>query len=87
MATCKIKIKMSVGKLSEFNLENGNWLSYCEKLEMYFVANEIKIELKLPTLISVIRYVNTYEVMANLFSTKKPSEFKYSEVVVIMQRH
>ncbi|CAH2090989.1 unnamed protein product [Euphydryas editha] len=45
---------MSVGKVREFDIKNGNWTAYIDRVEMYFVANKIKVDFKLPTLIAFI---------------------------------
>ncbi|CAK1595283.1 unnamed protein product [Parnassius mnemosyne] len=77
---------MSVGKIGEFDLRNGAWSSYVERLEMYFLVNQIKAELKLPTLIAVIGD-EAYELLANLASPKKPSELSYGDVVELLRQH
>ncbi|XP_047994397.1 uncharacterized protein K02A2.6-like [Leguminivora glycinivorella] len=57
---------MGVGKIPEFDVKTGNWTMYCERLEMYFLANDIKEEVKLPTLIAVMgedayHFLSTHE--------------------------
>lgn len=73
-------------KLSEFDVKSGNWQSYCDRLDMYFLANSVKEELKLPTLIASMGE-SAYELLVNLTSPKKPSESTYSEVVKVMRGH
>lgn len=77
---------MVVGQIREYDIKNGNWCAYCERLEMYFVANKIEDTIKLATLISVIGE-EPYELLSTLASPKKPSELKYSEAVLLMKNH
>ncbi|KAL0818948.1 hypothetical protein ABMA28_008247 [Loxostege sticticalis] len=73
-------------KFGEFNLETGNWNSYCERLDMHFVANNVAEEKKLPTLISIIGE-SGYELMVNVCSPIKPHKKNYEEVVKLMTEH
>lgn len=74
------------GRIGEFDVVNGKWALYCDRLQMHFLVNGTEEKLKIPTLISVIGD-EAYELMVNLCSPKKPSEMKYTEVVEIMQSH
>ena len=35
-----------VGSVEKFDFENDNWLAYVERVEQYFVANDITTEEK-----------------------------------------
>ncbi|XP_046975168.1 uncharacterized protein LOC124541358 [Vanessa cardui] len=56
---------MSVGHMREFIVKSGNWLSYVERLEMYFMVNKVADDLKIPTLISVMGE-EAYDLLAAL---------------------
>ncbi|KOB74948.1 Uncharacterized protein OBRU01_08271 [Operophtera brumata] len=58
----------------------------CTAGEMYFRANEIKDELKLPTLISLVGD-NVYELIVNLCNTKKPTDLSYDALITIVREH
>lgn len=77
---------MSVGRLSEFDVDAGNWELYCERLEMYFKANAIKDDLKLPILISSMGDV-AYELLVNLAIPQKPAELSFQEAVKLLKEH
>ncbi|XP_026726971.1 uncharacterized protein LOC113508147 [Trichoplusia ni] len=77
---------MSVGKVRDFDIKNGNWSAYVDRLEMYFVANKIAEDLKLPTLIALIGEP-AYELLSTLASPRKPSTLKYKEAVELLQAH
>ncbi|CAK1596200.1 unnamed protein product [Parnassius mnemosyne] len=78
--------KMSVGKISEFDVKTGIWTAYVERLEMYFVANSVKDEIKLPTLIAAMGE-RAYELLSTLASSKKPMELTYVDAVVLLRNH
>lgn len=77
---------MSIGKIRDFNVKTGSWLSYADRLDMYFQANGIKEELKMPTLISLMGD-ESYELLMNLASPKKPSELTYTAAKEILRNH
>lgn len=77
---------MSIGKIGEFDVGSGSWSSYVDRLEMYFLANSIKDEVKLPTLIALMGDA-AYELLTNLTSPEKPSAKTYSDVVALLRKH
>lgn len=81
-----VDIKMSVGRIGEFEVSSGNWSTYVERVNMYFIANEIKAELQLPTLIAIMGE-EAYDLLSNLTSPMKPADMKYAEVIKIMSEH
>lgn len=77
---------MAVGKISEFDMDCGNWSSYAERLEMYFKVNGVKDELKLPTLITTMGD-RAYELLTDLASPRKPAEMTFKEASDLLQQH
>lgn len=77
---------MGVGKIKEFDINTGNWTLYCGRVDMYFKANAIKDDLKLPTLISLVGE-DVFELMVNLANPKKPTELTYDELVKLVREH
>lgn len=77
---------MSVGKITEFQLNSGMWSCYSDRLEMYFMVNRIGDDMKLPTLIAVMGD-ETYELLVNLASPRKPSELTYNEASELLRNH
>lgn len=66
--------------MGPFVLSEEDWESYSERLEEYFVAEDITAaEKKRAILISAIGK-DTYRVLKNLCEPKKPSTFKYEEL-------
>ncbi|KAL0810732.1 hypothetical protein ABMA28_010054 [Loxostege sticticalis] len=76
----------SIGKLREFDMKSGKWSSFIERLEMYFLVNGVKDELKLPTLIASLGD-EAYELLVNLASPKKPKDLEFSEADDLMRKH
>ncbi|XP_037294434.1 uncharacterized protein LOC119190628 [Manduca sexta] len=77
---------MSIGKIREFDIQSGTWSSYVDRLEMYFKANDIKDELKLPTMISAMGD-EAYELLVNLASPKKPAELTFDGASDLLRQH
>lgn len=80
------KMAKNVGNIACFDVEAGNWQTYCDRLDMYFLVNKVEDNLKLPTLISGIGDA-AYELMVNLCSPKKPCDCDYKEVIKIMANY
>ncbi|XP_061705661.1 uncharacterized protein LOC133516658 [Cydia pomonella] len=77
---------MTIGKIGEFCAASGNWSLYVERLEMYFKVNTIAEDLWLPTLIAVMGE-ETYDLLSNLVSPKKPAEMSYEQVTEVLRKH
>ncbi|XP_047986786.1 uncharacterized protein LOC125226742 isoform X2 [Leguminivora glycinivorella] len=77
---------MTIGKIGEFAAASGNWSLYVERLEMYFKVNTIAEGLWLPTLIAVMGE-DTYDLLSNLVSPKKPAEMTYAQVTDALRKH
>ncbi|CAB3244193.1 unnamed protein product [Arctia plantaginis] len=76
----------SIGKLSEFQLSSGSWLTYIDRLEQYFKANGTKEELYVAVLIACVGDA-TYDLMVDLCSPRKPAEVPYKELKEIVRQH
>lgn len=82
----EIVLKMSVGKIGPFDVTKDTWKSYVERLEQYFIANDIKEAIKVATLITVIGS-DAYELMVNLCTPGRPASKTFNELVAVMQNH
>jgi hypothetical protein len=45
---------MPIGKIEAFDEANEDWSTYCEIVEQYFLANEIKEDKQVPAILSLI---------------------------------
>ncbi|XP_069363442.1 uncharacterized protein [Maniola hyperantus] len=77
---------VSPRKLGEFDVVSGNWASYCERMEMYFIVGEVKETLRVPTMISMVGD-RAYELMVNLCSPDRPGDKTFAELVKIVGEH
>ena len=80
------KAMNSIGKLEEFDETCGNWSAYIERVEQYFLANDVDDEKKVPVLLTVIGG-KTYSLLQTLTSLDKPSTKSFEEIVAILQGH
>ena len=60
--------------------------NYIERVEQYFLANDVDDEKKVPVLLTVIGG-KTYSLLRTLTSTDKPSTKSFEEIVAILQGH
>ncbi|XP_063529988.1 uncharacterized protein LOC134741147 [Cydia strobilella] len=77
---------MGVGKIPEFDVKAVNWTMYCERLEMYFLANDIKDAVKLPTVIAVMGE-DAYHLLSTLASPAQPSTLTFTNAVTLLKNH
>lgn len=77
---------MAVGKIGTFDMGKDNWSFYIDRLEQYFVANDVKPAVQVATLISVVGS-EAYELMVNLCTPEKPSSKSFNDLVKVMQEH
>ncbi|XP_062620772.1 uncharacterized protein K02A2.6-like [Saccostrea cucullata] len=75
-----------IGRLEPFDSAVESWDSYHERLEQYFICNEVKSEKKVPVLLTLIGG-NTYSLLRGLTRPKKPSEVSYGDLVATLRKH
>ena len=76
----------SIGKIDRFNEKEEDWSSYVERIEQYFVANDIKNEKKVAVLISAMG-PSTYGLLKNLTAPDKPNTKSFDELCTILDSH
>lgn len=57
-----------------------------ERLELYFIANSVKDDTKVPMLLTVVGS-KTYSTLRNLISPEKPSGKKFEEIIKVLRSH
>ncbi|XP_073964521.1 uncharacterized protein [Choristoneura fumiferana] len=77
---------MSVGKMDAFDHRKDNWSAYVDRLEQYFVVNEVKEDRKVPLLITAMG-AESYDLLLTLCTPTKPSTKKYAELIELMTDH
>ncbi|XP_050344615.1 uncharacterized protein LOC126769742 [Nymphalis io] len=77
---------MSIGIISEFQVNSDDWYLYVERLEQYLIVNRIPNELYVPTLITVIGS-KCYELLVSLCTPDKPSSKSFKQLIEILGKH
>ena len=76
-----------IGKLEPFEPGQSDWLLYIERLEQFFVANDIgEDKKKVATLLTAIGATG-YSLLRNLVSPAKPADKSYDDLVKAMKDH
>ena len=76
-----------IGKLEPFEPGQNDWLMYTERLEQFFVANDIEDDKKkVATLLTAIGATG-YSLLRNLVSPAKPADKSYDTLVKTMKDH
>ena len=72
------------GCLQEFHLATDNIARYLKSGQMYFAANEIKEELQVPTLLSVIG-APTFDFLCDLLAPEELDTKSFAELSALLQ--
>ena len=75
------------GSVGEFAPGKETWLSYAERLEQYFLANDVQAQEKKRAILLSVCGASTYQLIRNLVSPQKPSEKTFDELVKLVQEH
>ena len=76
-----------VGTISEFSSTQESWTVYVERLVQYLAANKIEEPDQQRAILLSVCGPATYRLIRNLVSPKKPQEFKFAEIVELVQKH
>ena len=69
------------GKLEQFHVGQEDWETYEERLQQYFVANDIVEAEKQRAILLSARGQSTYKVIRNLVAPKKLGECEYKAIL------
>lgn len=75
-----------IGRMDPFDNSVETWDSYQERLEQYFICNDVRNEKKVPVLLTLVGG-NTYSLLRGLTAPRKPSEESYDDLVRVLQGH
>ena len=75
------------GPLGEFNPSRQDWISYAERLEFYFTANDIVTEKKQQAIMLSVCGAETYRLIRDLVAPTKHTEKPFAELVKIVKNH
>ena len=77
---------MPIGKIEPFDLNSKQWPAYVRRVNQFIALNEIKPELKVPMLITVVGEA-TYSLMCDLCAPNNPEDKSYDELVESVRDH
>ena len=75
------------GIIGEFQSAQESWQSYVERLQQYFVANDVKSQEKQRAVLLSAVGAQTYQLIRNLLAPTKPTDVSFAEIVDAMQKH
>ena len=75
------------GIIEEFQSTQENWLSYTERLEQYFTANDIVGGDKQWAILLSSVSPSTYQLIRNLISLEKSTEKSFDKIVKVIAEH
>lgn len=76
----------TIGILHEFG-EGENWTEFTERLDQYFLANDINDTTKKRAVLLTVCGGKTYGLMKNLLSPEKPTDKSYEDLVKLIKEH
>lgn len=77
--------KMSEQKF-EFSILKDDWDLYIERLELYFMANEVPAEKQIAVLLTKVG-METYKLIRDLCAPAKPKDKSFTQIVAIVKNH
>ncbi|GFO38215.1 Pol polyprotein [Plakobranchus ocellatus] len=77
----------TLGRIEEFNPAQNDLESYIERLEQYFVANNVTTEEKRTAVLLSVIGPKAYEVLKSLIAPDKPSGKSYQELKSSLLAH
>ena len=75
------------GSIGEFNPNREDWENYTDRLDEFFVANKITDKAQKRAIFNSNVGPDTYKLLVNLLSPRKPKECEYDELVAVLKKH
>ena len=75
------------GTIVAFSSSQETWTVYVERLEQYFAANKIEDTDQQRAILLSVYGPATYWLICNLVLPKRPTEFKFAELIYIVRQH
>ena len=84
--TPTVTVTSTVGRLTEFDPRNDSITAYVERVNLYFMANEVADGKKVAVFLSAIG-PKTYALLRNLTTPAAPAEKSFTQIVEILKGH
>ena len=76
-----------LGTVDKFNLHEDNWLEYVERVQQFFVANDIVSDDKKRGVLLTVIGSEAYSLLRNLLLPLKPSKISFTQIVQVLKDH
>ena len=73
------------GSIGHFDSSTEDWISYSERLEQYFIANDVKEGNKKRAILLSNCGPQTYQLLKSLLTPAKPTDKSFSEIVATLK--
>ena len=81
-----LRYTMPIGKIDAFDEANEDWSTYVERVEQFFIANDIAEDKQVSAILSLMGN-KTYGLLRNLCAPAKPASKSLTQIVQILQKH
>lgn len=75
------------GNLGEFDSKQESWSDYSERLQQFFVANDVADENRRRAIFITVVGASTYALLKNLLSPAQPTDRTLAQLLEILSRH
>ena len=75
------------GKIGKFNESEESWTQYVERIEQYFLANEVEDAAKKRAILLSACRSKTYALARDLLQPARPAEATFKKIVDTLERH
>ena len=75
------------GRISEFKESEESWTQYVERLEQFFLANEIEDVEKQRAIFLSVCGSRTYSLLRDILQPKKPAETTLKDILEALRKH
>ena len=79
--------KSIIGCVGEFSDREDSWQFYIDRLEQFFVANDVDNEGKKKAILLSSVGAKTYKLLTSLSQPKSPKDLSYSQIVTLIKNH
>lgn len=75
------------GNIGQFDRGTEDWKAYCERLEQYFLANDVDDAAKQRAILLSVCGAAAYQLIRNLVAPAKPTDKSFADIVKLVQDH
>ena len=75
------------GRIGEYNARSEKWENYLDRLEEYFIANDIQNGQRKRAILSSTVGPETFKLICDLLAPTKPKDSTYDDIVSKLKKH